>query len=127
MNFAKFLKTSILKDICDFFSELHWFKVEEIIEKAETFQRRLSEMYSETCETPKMKLFAKIVDFIPPVTIFAKHFIWLVLQGYEYTLIKLKKILVCCNLFHKKSGLQSLQNFILNSISSSHYYPAVRH
>ena len=38
-----------------------------------------------------------------------KHFILIVSQGYEYALIKLNKILVCCHLFHKKLGLQSLQ------------------
>ena len=31
------LKTSILKDICDFFSELYWFKLKKIIEKGETY------------------------------------------------------------------------------------------
>ena len=29
-------------------------------------------------------------------------------QGYEHALIKLNKILVCCQLFRKKLGLQSL-------------------
>ena len=55
VNIAKFLKTSILKDICERFWTL------------------------------------------------------LASQGYEYALIMLNRILVCCNWFHKKLGLQSLQ------------------
>ena len=56
-----------------------------------------------------MRVFAKIVDCISPLAIFAKHFILFVSKVYEYTLIKLNKILVCCHLFHKKLGLQFLQ------------------
>ena len=66
-------------------------------------------MYSETSKTSKMKLFAKLVDCILPLTIFAKDFILFVSQGYEYALIKLNKIPVCCHLFHKKLGPQYLQ------------------
>ena len=44
-------------------------------------------------------------------------------------LLKLYKILVCCHLFNKKLGLQSLQFTILfsNLVLSSHYYLAVRY
>ena len=59
-------------------------------------------MYSEPSETSKEELFAKIADCIQPLTIFAKHFILLVLQAYEYASIRVSKILVCCHLFHKK-------------------------
>ena len=56
-----------------------------------------------------MELFPKIIDCIEPLTIFAKHYTLFVSHGYEYALIKLSKILVCCHLFRKKLGLQSLQ------------------
>ena len=39
-----------------------------------------------------MKLSAKIVECIQPLTIFAKHFILGVSQGYEYTSDKAKAI-----------------------------------
>ena len=38
-----------------------------------------------------MELSAKIVDCIQPLTIFAKHFILGVLQGYEYASDKVKQ------------------------------------
>ena len=43
-------------------------------------------------------------------------------------LLKLYKILVCCHLFNKILGLQSLQFAVLflNLVLSSHYYLAVR-
>ena len=41
-------------------------------------------MYSEPSETSKMELSARIVDCIQLFTIFAKHFILGVSQGYEY-------------------------------------------
>ena len=40
--------------------------------------------YSEPSETSEMELFAKIVDCVQPLTIFAKHLILFVSQGYEY-------------------------------------------
>ena len=40
-------------------------------------------MYSEPSETSKMELFAKKVDCIQPLTIFTKHFILSISQGYE--------------------------------------------
>ena len=61
------------------------------------------------------------------MTVFAKQFIWFVSQGYEYALIKLNKILVCCHLFNKKLGLYVISaKLFLNSILSSRYYLAVR-
>ena len=41
-------------------------------------------MYSEPSETSKIELFAKIVDCIEPLIIFAKDFILGVSQGHEY-------------------------------------------
>ena len=38
-----------------------------------------------------MKLLAKIVDCIPPLTIFSKDFMLGVLQGYEYACDKTKQ------------------------------------
>ena len=72
------------------------------------------ETYSEPSETSKMKLFAKIVPCTLLLIIFAKHFILLVSQGYEYALIKLNRAAISENLF-------------LDYILSSHYYLAVRH
>ena len=54
-----------------------------------------------------MEIFTKIVDFIQPLTIFAKHFILDVLQVYEYASDKTKQN--PGHLFHKNLGLQSLQ------------------
>ena len=59
--------------------------------------------------------------------IFEKQFILFVSQNYEYALIKLNEILVCCHLIHKKSGLQSLHILFLNYILSSRFYLAVRY
>ena len=47
--------------------------------------------YFEPNETSKMELFAKIVDCIQPLTIFAKHFRLGVSQGYEYASAKAKQ------------------------------------
>ena len=72
-------------------------------------QGRELEAYSTPSETSLMELFVEIVASISPLTIFAKHFILFVSQRYEYALIKLSQILMCCHLFHKKLALQSLQ------------------
>ena len=64
-----------------------------------------------------MDPFAKIVDCIQPLTIFENHFILFVSKGYEYASDKTKQ--------NPGLGLQSLHFFFLNSILSSHYYPAV--
>ena len=42
------------------------------------------ETYLEPSETSKMESSAKIVDWIQPLTIFSKHFILDVWQGYVY-------------------------------------------
>ena len=73
-----------------------------------------------------MDRFAKIVDCIQLLTIFAKVFILFVSQCYEYASDKTKQNLVRCHLFNKRFGLQSANSF-LNSILSLPYYLAVRH
>ena len=71
-------------------------------------------MYSELSETSKMKLLSKIVACIELLTIFAKRFILVVSQDYEYAIIKLNRTEISANLF-------------LNYIFSSHYYLDVTH
>ena len=44
----------------------------------------ISETYSELSEISKMEFSTNIIDCIHPFTIFAKHFILGVSQGYEY-------------------------------------------
>ena len=65
-----------------------------------------------------MDCFAKIVDCIQLLTIFAKVFILFVSQCYEYASDKTKQNLVRCHLFNKRFGLQSAKfifkfNFII--------------
>ena len=50
-----------------------------------------------------MELSAKIVDCIQPLTIFAKHFILGVSQGYEYASDKVKQNPGAMSLFPQKS------------------------
>ena len=64
-----------------------WKRQLIIIEKASGY----SETYSKPSETSKMGLSSKTVDCIQPSTIFAKHFIVGVLQGYEYDSDKAKQ------------------------------------
>ena len=45
----------------------------------------ISEAYSEPCQTSMMKLFAKIVNGLKPVTIFGKNSILDIWQGSEYS------------------------------------------
>ena len=73
-----------------------------------------------------MDRFAKIVDCIQLLTIFAKVFILFVSQCYKYASDKSKQNLVRCHLFNKRFGLEST-NLFLNSILSLPYYLAVRH
>ena len=47
--------------------------------------------YSEPSETSEMYVFANIVDFMQPLTIFASHFILGVSQGYEFASDKTKQ------------------------------------
>ena len=66
-------------------------------------------MYLEPSETFKMELSIKIVDSIQRLTIFAKHFIVGVLQGYQYVFDKAKQNLGALSLIPQKIRLQSLQ------------------
>ena len=51
------------------------------------------EAYAEPCRTSKMEVFAKIVDDLKPLTIFTKHYILDVWQGFEYAcVIRNKKL-----------------------------------
>ena len=52
--------------------------------KKSLYPEPLSETYSEPSETSKMELSAKMVDCIQRFTIYAKHLILRVSQGYEY-------------------------------------------
>ena len=60
-----------------------------------------------------MELFAKIVEYIQPVTIFIKQFMFHKVSHrvINMPLIKLNKILVSCHIFHKKLSRSSLQIF----------------
>ena len=74
-----------------------------------------------------MELSAKIFDCIQPLTIFAKHFMLDVSQGYEYGSDEAKQNPGGCHLFRNKLLQQSLQvSSALKSVLSSHYL-AVRH
>ena len=44
-----------------------------------------SDTFSELSQTSKMELFAKLISGIQPLTIFTKHSILDVSQGYDYT------------------------------------------
>ena len=70
-----------------------------------------SETYSEPSEKSNMELSAKIVDCIQSLTIFAKHFILVVSQGYEYASDKAKQTLGALSLIPQKLGLQSANFF----------------
>ena len=74
-----------------------------------------------------MGLFAKIVDCIQPLIIFAKHFMLFVLQGYEYASNKTKKTPGVLSFISQKIKTAISANLFLNSILSSYYYLAVRH
>ena len=64
-----------------------------------------------------MKLFAKIVNCIQPLTIFAKHFILGVSQGYKYASDKTKQNPGALSLISQK-----IKTEIFYSTSPSHYY-----
>ena len=74
-----------------------------------------------------MELFAKIIDCIQPVTIFAEHFILFVSQGYEYASDKTKQYPGELSFISQKTRTAISENLFLNSILSSHYYFAVSH
>ena len=50
---------------------------------------KITEAYSESCQTSKMVLFVKIVNSLQCLTIFAKSFIFNVWQGWVYLWIAL--------------------------------------
>ena len=68
-------------------------------------------MYSEPSETFKMELSIKIVDSIQRLTIFAKHFIVGVLQGYQYVFDKAKQNLGALSLIPQKIRTAIFANF----------------
>ena len=85
-------------------------------------------MHSEPSEISKSEHFAKIGNYIQPVTNFAKNFTLGVSQSSEFPLLKLNKSLVRYHLFRKKVGLQSLQiSSTLKLVLSPHFYIAVKH
>ena len=84
-------------------------------------------MYSEPSETSNMDLFTKIVDCIQLLTIFTKHFMLFVLQGYEYASNKTQQNPGVLSFISQKIRTAISANFFLNLILSSHYYLAVRH
>ena len=74
-----------------------------------------------------MELFAKIVDCIQSLTIFAEHVILFVLQFYEYASDNTKQNPGVLSFILKKIRTAISANLFLNSILSSQYYLAVRH
>ena len=82
-------------------------------------------MYSEPSETSNMDLFTKIVDCIQLLTIFTKHFMLFVLQGYEYASNKTQQNPGVLSFIWQKIRIAISANLFLNSILSSHYYLAV--
>ena len=63
-----------------------WGQVKFLFSKKSTNlpQSQYSEKYSESCQTSKMKCFAKTVNGFYPLTIFAKHAILDVWQSFEH-------------------------------------------
>ena len=74
-----------------------------------------------------MEPFAKIVYCIQPLAIFAKRFILFGSQGYEYASDKTEQNASVLPFISQKIRAVIPANLFLNSILSSHYYPAVRH
>ena len=74
-----------------------------------------------------MEPFAKIVNSLLYSTIFAKRFILCVSQGYKYASDKTKQNASVLSFISQKIRAVIPANLFLNSILSSHYYPAVRH
>ena len=70
-----------------------------------------SETYSELSEISKMEFSTKIVDCIHPLTIFAKHFILGVSQGYKYVSDKAKQNPGALSLIPQKIGTAIFANF----------------
>ena len=84
-------------------------------------------MYSEPSVTSKMELFVKIVYYIQPLTFFTEHFMLFVLKGYEYASDKTKQKSGALSFISQNIRTEISAIFFLNSILSSHYYPAMRH
>ena len=88
-------------------SELYWYKVEVIIEKDISRDDNRGRI-----QDPVKNLrysFSRKYLTIFNGWLFLQNTSLFVSKGYEYALIKLNKILVCCHLFHKKLELQSLK------------------
>ena len=83
-------------------------------------------MFLEPSETSKLELFIKIVDCIQPLTIFAKHILF-VLQGYEDASDKFKQNPGELSFNSEKVRTAICASLFLNSILCSHYYLAGRH
>ena len=69
-------------------------------------------MYSERSEISKIKFPTKIVDCIQPLTIFPKHFILGVSQGYEYVSDKAKQNPGALSLIPQKIRTAISANFL---------------
>ena len=67
-----------------------------------------------------MELFAKIVDCIQPLTIFSKHFILFVSQGYEYASDRTKQNPGILSFISQKISTAISANLFLNLILSSY-------
>ena len=85
-------------------------------------------MYSELSKTSKMELFGNILDYIQPLTIFAKHSILGVSQS-RCTPGKSKEKLGALSFISQKNQDCNICRFLalLNSILYSHYYPTMRY
>ena len=71
---------------------------------SETYSEAIIRDVLQPSETSEIEPFAKIVDYIQPLIIFAKDLLLFDSQGYEYASDKTKQI-------YKKLGLQSLEIF----------------
>ena len=85
-------------------------------------------MYSELSKTSKMELFGNILDYIQPLTNFAKHSILGVSQS-RCTSGKSKEKLGALSFISQKNQDCNICRFLalLNSILYSHYYPSMRY
>ena len=76
-----------------------------------------------------MGLFAKIVDCIQPLTIFAKHLMLRVSQGCKYASNKTKANADALSIISQKISTKISAKFLLllNSTLSLYYYLEMRH
>ena len=109
VHIVKFLRIFILKAIRDY-----WFWT--LFSQSWSNNRKNRDVLRDDnlrhIQNPNMELFVEMVHCIYPLTFFAICFKLIVWQGYEHALIKLNKILVCCDLFHRKLGLQPRQIYL---------------